>query len=444
MFLDFLKTITMRMYDLILKKRNGKELTTEEINYFIEQYTKGEIPDYQVSALLMAIYFQKMNGRETADLTMAMVNSGDILNLSEINGIKVDKHSTGGVGDTTTLVLGPMVAALGVPVAKMSGRGLGHTGGTIDKLESFKGFSVEMPREKFINNVNNIKIAVGGQTGELAPADKKLYALRDVTGTVDNVSLIASSIMSKKIAAGADCIVLDVKVGEGAFMKTPEAAQELATEMVSIGTNVGRKTVAIISDMDQPLGLGIGNALEVEEAINTLKGNGPKDLVELCLTLGSYMVTLAGAAGNVEEARTKLQETITSGAAIAKLKEFVKAQGGDTACIDDTNLLPKAKYIIPVLADKDGVVEKIHAESIGLIAMELGAGRATKESVIDLAVGIVLNKKRGEQVIKGDVIAYIHSNDENNIEKAKKDILNNYVISPNYVDNIPLIHHIVD
>lgn len=444
MFLDFLKTITMRMYDLILKKRNGKELTTEEINYFIEQYTKGEIPDYQVSALLMAIYFQKMNGRETADLTMAMVNSGDILNLSEINGIKVDKHSTGGVGDTTTLVLGPMVAALGVPVAKMSGRGLGHTGGTIDKLESFKGFSVEMPREKFINNVNNIKIAVGGQTGELAPADKKLYALRDVTGTVDNVSLIASSIMSKKIAAGADCIVLDVKVGEGAFMKTPEAAQELATEMVSIGTNVGRKTVAIISDMDQPLGLGIGNALEVEEAINTLKGNGPKDLVELCLTLGSYMVTLAGAAENVEEARTKLQETITSGAAIAKLKEFVKAQGGDTACIDDTNLLPKAKYIIPVLADKDGVVEKIHAESIGLIAMELGAGRATKESVIDLAVGIVLNKKRGEQVIKGDVIAYIHSNDENNIEKAKKDILNNYVISPNYVDNIPLIHHIVD
>lgn len=444
MFLDFLKTITMRMYDLILKKRNGKELTTEEINYFIEQYTNGEIPDYQVSALLMAIYFQKMNGRETADLTMAMVNSGDILNLSEINGIKVDKHSTGGVGDTTTLVLGPMVAALGVPVAKMSGRGLGHTGGTIDKLESFKGFSVEMPREKFINNVNNIKIAVGGQTGELAPADKKLYALRDVTGTVDNVSLIASSIMSKKIAAGADCIVLDVKVGEGAFMKTPEAAQELATEMVSIGTNVGRKTVAIISDMDQPLGLGIGNALEVEEAINTLKGNGPKDLVELCLTLGSYMVTLAGAAKNVEEARAKLEETITSGAAIAKLKEFVKAQGGDTACIDDTNLLPKAKYIIPVLADKDGVVEKIHAESIGLIAMELGAGRATKESVIDLAVGIVLNKKRGEQVVKGDVIAYIHSNDENNIEKAKKDILNNYVISPNYVDNIPLIHHIVD
>lgn len=444
MFLDFLKTITMRMYDLILKKRNGNELTKEEINYFVENYTNGEIPDYQVSALLMAIFFQKMNGRETADLTMAMVNSGDILDLSEIEGIKVDKHSTGGVGDTTTLVLGPMVAALGVPVAKMSGRGLGHTGGTIDKLESFKGFSVEMPRDKFIGNVNNIKIAVGGQTGELAPADKKLYALRDVTATVDNVSLIASSIMSKKIAAGADCIVLDVKVGEGAFMKTPEAAQELAAEMVSIGTNVGRKTVAIISDMDQPLGLAIGNALEVEEAIDTLKGNGPKDLFELCLTLGSYMVTLAGAAKNVEEAREKLQETITSGAAINKLKEFVKAQGGDTACIDDTSLLPKAKYVVPVLADTDGVVEKIHAESIGLIAMELGAGRATKESIIDLAVGIVLNKKRGEKISKGDVIAYIHSNDESNIEKAKQDILSNYVISPNYIDNIPLIHHIVD
>lgn len=432
------------MYDLILKKRNGNELTTEEINFFVDKYTKGEIPDYQVSALLMAIYFQKMNGRETADLTMAMVNSGDTLNLSGIEGIKVDKHSTGGVGDTTTLVLGPMVAALGVPVAKMSGRGLGHTGGTIDKLESFKGFSVEMTQEQFINNVNDIKIAVGGQTGDMAPADKKLYALRDVTATVDNVSLIASSIMSKKIAAGADCIVLDVKVGEGAFMKTPEAAHELAQEMVTIGTNVGRKTVAIISDMDQPLGLAIGNALEVEEAIDTLKGKGPKDLVELCLTLGSYMVTFAGAAANVEEAREKLKQTITSGAAINKLKEFVRAQGGETDCIDDTSLLPKAKYVVPVLAETDGYIEKIHAESIGIIAMELGAGRATKESVIDLAVGLVLNKKRGERVAKGDVLAYIHSNDEVKTEKARVDILNNYVISPNAIVNIPLIHGIVE
>jgi pyrimidine-nucleoside phosphorylase len=434
----------MRMYDLILKKRNGNELTTEEINFFVDKYTKGEIPDYQVSALLMAVYFQKVNGRETADLTMAMVNSGDTLNLSGIEGIKVDKHSTGGVGDTTTLVLGPMVAALGVPVAKMSGRGLGHTGGTIDKLESFKGFSVEMTQDQFIGNVNDIKIAVGGQTGDMAPADKKLYALRDVTATVDNVSLIASSIMSKKIAAGADCIVLDVKVGEGAFMKTPEAAHELAQEMVTIGTNVGRKTVAIISDMDQPLGLAIGNALEVEEAIDTLKGKGPKDLVELCLTLGSYMVTFAGAAANVEEAREKLLQTITSGAAINKLKEFVRAQGGETDCIDDTSLLPKAKYVVPVLAETDGYIEKIHAESIGIIAMELGAGRATKESVIDLAVGIVLNKKRGEKVSKGDVLAYIHSNDEAKTEKARVDILNNYVISPNTIVNIPLIHGIVE
>lgn len=433
----------MRMYDLILKKRNGEELSREEINFFIEGYTKGEIPDYQVSSLLMAIYFQKMTSRETADLTMAMVNSGDVLSLKDIDGIKVDKHSTGGVGDTTTLVLGPMVAALGIPVAKMSGRGLGHTGGTIDKLESFKGFSVEMPEEKFISNVNNIKLAVGGQTGDLAPADKKLYALRDVTGTVDNISLIASSIMSKKIAAGADAIVLDVKVGEGAFMKTKEDALHLAKEMVSIGSSLKRNTVAVISDMDQPLGRAIGNALEVEEAIETLKGNGPEDLLELCMTLGSEMVILAEKAKDKNEARQMLMETIKSGRALNKLKEFVAAQGGDISSIEDTSIFPHAKYVIPVESEKDGVVCKIHSENIGLIAMELGAGRATKESTIDLSVGLVLNKKRGEKVSKGDVIAYIHSNDMEKAEKAKVKILESYVIEKDYEDNIPLIYEVV-
>lgn len=433
----------MRMYDLILKKRNGEELSKEEINFFIEGYTKGEIPDYQVSSLLMAIYFQKMTSRETADLTMAMVNSGDVLSLKDIDGIKVDKHSTGGVGDTTTLVLGPMVAALGIPVAKMSGRGLGHTGGTIDKLESFKGFSVEMPEEKFISNVNNIKLAVGGQTGDLAPADKKLYALRDVTGTVDNISLIASSIMSKKIAAGADAIVLDVKVGEGAFMKTKEDALHLAKEMVAIGSSLNRNTVAVISDMDQPLGRAIGNALEVEEAIETLKGNGPEDLLELCMTLGSEMIILAEKAKDKNEARKMLMETIKSGKALNKLKEFVAAQGGDVSSIDDTSLFPHAKYVIPVESQKDGVVCKIHSENIGIIAMELGAGRATKESTIDLSVGLVLNKKRGEKVSKGDVIAYIHSNDMEKAEKAKEKILESYVIEKNYEDNIPLIYEVV-
>lgn len=433
----------MRMYDLILKKRNGEELSKEEINFFVDGYTKGEIPDYQVSSLLMAIYFQKMNSRETADLTMAMVNSGDILSLKDIEGIKVDKHSTGGVGDTTTLVLGPMVASLGIPVAKMSGRGLGHTGGTIDKLESFKGFSVEMPEEKFISNVNNIKLAVGGQTGDLAPADKKLYALRDVTGTVDNISLIASSIMSKKIAAGADAIVLDVKVGEGAFMKTKEDALHLAKEMVSIGRNLKRNTVAVISDMDQPLGKAIGNALEVEEAIETLKGNGPKDLLELCMTLGSEMVVLAEKAKDKNEARQMLMETIESGKALNKLKEFVAAQGGDISPIDDTSLFPHAKYVMPVESDRDGVVCKIHSQNIGIIAMELGAGRATKESTIDLAVGLVLNKKRGEKVSNGDVIAYIHANDMEKAEKAKAKILESYVIEKDYEDNIPLIYEVV-
>lgn len=433
----------MRMYDLIIKKRNGLELTKEEINYFVENYTKGNIPDYQASAFLMAIYFKKMNMRETSDLTMSIVESGDILDLSKINGIKVDKHSTGGVGDTTSLVLTPMVAALGIPVAKMSGRGLGHTGGTIDKLESFNGFSVEITEEQFINNVNEKNIAIIGQTADLAPADKKLYALRDVTGTVDNISLISSSIMSKKIAAGADAIVLDVKVGDGAFMKTYENAKELGSAMVNIGKSVGRNTVAVISDMDQPLGFAIGNALEVKEAINTLKGNGPKDLLELCLTLGSNMVVFAKKADNVDEARKMLLKAIEDGSAIAKFKEFIEAQGGDISQLDDTDKLPKAKYIVPVKSDREGYVTKINAQNIGLVAMELGAGRATKESIIDLAVGIILNKKRGEKVAKGDVVAYIHSNDEANIEKATKGILENYKIEKEYTENIPLVYDVI-
>ncbi|MDU4326092.1 MAG: pyrimidine-nucleoside phosphorylase [Clostridium celatum] len=433
----------MRMYDLIMKKRKGEELTTEEINFFVDGFTKGEIPDYQASAMLMAIFFNKMNKRETADLTNAMVESGDKIDLSNINGIKVDKHSTGGVGDKTSICLTPLVASLGIPVAKMSGRGLGHTGGTIDKLETFEGFSVELTEEKFMENVNKINIAIMGQSGNLVPADKKLYALRDVTATVDNMSLIASSIMSKKLASGADAIVLDVKVGDGAFMKPPETSKELAQEMVDIGKHLGRETIGVISDMDQPLGYAIGNSLEVKEAIELLKGNGPKDLLELTLTIGSNMLLCAKKAESIEEARKMLMENIENGKGLEKLKDFVKAQGGDISPIDDYSKFPQAKYIEKVISPVDGYITKIHAEAFGLIAMELGAGRATKESEIDLAVGIVLNKKRGEKVNKGDVLAYIHANSEGKIEKARKSILENIVIEDKYDLNIPLIYDIV-
>ncbi|WP_370772971.1 pyrimidine-nucleoside phosphorylase [Clostridium sp.] len=433
----------MRMYDLIMKKRKGEELTTEQINFFVDGFTKGEIPDYQASAMLMAIFFNKMNKRETADLTNAMVESGDKIDLSNIKGIKVDKHSTGGVGDKTSICLTPLVASVGIPVAKMSGRGLGHTGGTIDKLETFKGFSVELTEEQFMENVNKINIAIMGQSGNLVPADKKLYALRDVTATVDNMSLIASSIMSKKLASGADAIVLDVKVGDGAFMKTPETAKELAQEMVDIGKHLGRETIGVISDMDQPLGYAIGNSLEVIEAIELLKGNGPKDLLELTLTIGSNMLLCAKVAESEEEARKMLIENIENGKGLEKLKEFVKAQGGDITPIDDYSKFPQAKYVEKVTSPVDGYITKIHAEAFGLIAMELGAGRATKESEIDLAVGIVLNKKRGEKVKKGDVLAYIHSNNEEKIERARKSILENIVIEDSYDLNIPLIYDIV-
>ncbi|AUS28642.1 pyrimidine-nucleoside phosphorylase [Paenibacillus polymyxa] len=402
----------MRMVDLIEKKRDGKELSTEEINFIIQGYTQGEIPDYQVSALAMSIFFKDMNERERADLTMAMVHSGDTIDLSAIEGVKVDKHSTGGVGDTTTLVLAPLVAALDIPVAKMSGRGLGHTGGTIDKLEAIAGFHVEITKDEFVDLVNRSKIAVVGQSGNLTPADKKLYALRDVTATVNSIPLIASSIMSKKIAAGSDAIVLDVKTGAGAFMKTVEDAKELAHAMVSIGNNVGRKTMAVISDMSQPLGLAIGNSLEVKEAIDTLRGEGPKDLEELCMALGSQMVFLAGKADSLEDAEEKLKEVIRNGKALEKFKEFIANQGGDASVVDHPERLPQAQYLIEVPAKQDGVVAEIVADEIGTAAMLLGAGRATKESEIDLAVGLMLNKKVGDAVQKGDSLVTIHANRE--------------------------------
>ena len=418
----------MLMVDIIEKKRDGQELTTAEIHFFIEGYTKGEIPDYQASALAMAIYFQDMNDRERADLTRAMVESGDTIDLSAIDGVKVDKHSTGGVGDTTTLVLAPLVASLGVPVAKMSGRGLGHTGGTIDKLESIAGFHVELTREQFIDLVNRDKVAVIGQSGNLTPADKKLYALRDVTGTVNSIPLIASSIMSKKIAAGADAIVLDVKTGDGAFMKTQEDAEELAHAMVRIGNHVGRKTIAIISDMSQPLGFAIGNALEVKEAIETLQGKGPKDLTELVLTLGSQMVILAGKAKTSEEAKEMLLDAIHSGKALAKFKEFLANQGGDASIVDDLTKLPQAKYKIELPAKQSGYISRMVADEIGVASMILGAGRATKEDVIDLAVGLVLHKKVGNKVEEGESILTIYSNREN-VEDVKQKLYDNIFIA---------------
>lgn len=431
----------MRMVDIISKKRDGKELTTEEINFFIEGYTNGTIPDYQASALAMAIYFQDMNDRERADLTMAMVNSGETIDLSCIDGIKVDKHSTGGVGDTTTLVLAPLVAALDIPVAKMSGRGLGHTGGTIDKLESINGFHVEITNDEFIKLVNQDKIAVIGQTGNLTPADRKLYALRDVTGTVNSIPLIASSIMSKKIAAGADAIVLDVKTGAGAFMKTDEDSEKLAHAMVRIGNNVGRNTMSIISDMSQPLGFAIGNALEVKEAIDTLKGEGPEDLTELVLTLGSQMVVLAKKAKTLEEAREKLLEVIKNGKALEKFKVFIKNQGGDASIVDNPEKLPQAKYKIDVPAKTSGVVSKIVADQIGIAAMLLGAGRATKEDKIDLAVGLMLHKKVGDKVEKGETLVTIYSNRED-VNDVKTKILENIYIS-NAAKKPILIHKVI-
>lgn len=431
----------MRMVDIIAKKRDGHALTKEEIEFVVNGYTNDDIPDYQMSSLAMAIFFQDMTDEERAYLTMAMVESGDQIDLSNIEGIKVDKHSTGGVGDTTTLVLAPLVAALDVPVAKMSGRGLGHTGGTIDKLESVEGFHVEISEKAFVKLVNEDKVAVIGQTGNLTPADKKIYALRDVTATVNSIPLIASSIMSKKIAAGADAIVLDVKTGNGAFMKTVEDAEQLAHAMVKIGNQVGRQTMAIISDMSQPLGRAIGNALELQEAIDTLKGEGPEDLTELVLTLGSQMVVLAQKAKDLDEARGMLQEVIDNGKALEKFKTFLSNQGGDASVVDEPSKLPTAQYQFELPAKRSGVVSEMIANEIGIASMMLGAGRQTKEDVIDLAVGLVLNKKVGDRVEEGESLLTIYANSED-VEQVKQKLYDNITIS-DHAEQPQLIHTII-
>lgn len=433
----------MRIYDIIRKKRDKEELSKEEIEFFVDRYSKGEIPDYQASALLMAIYLNKMNKQETAYLTEAMMNSGEVIDLSKINGIKVDKHSTGGVGDKTTITLAPLMAACGVPVAKMSGRGLGHTGGTLDKLESIPGFSIEMTPEKFIKSVNDLKIAVCGQTASIAVADKKMYALRDVTATVDNISLIAASIMCKKLASGADAIVLDVKTGDGAFMKTLDDSFALAQEMVEIGTAMNRETIGIISDMDEPLGYAIGNSLEVIEAIEALKGRGPKDFMALCETLGAYMLVSSKIATNYEDGVRRIKEALESGAALEKLKEFVTNQGGNPMIAEDYSLFPQASHIVEIKSEKTGYIDKIEAEAIGVSAMVLGAGRETKEDELDLSAGIILKKKVGDFVNEGDTLAVMHFNREEKFEDAKRRFMNAYIITEEKAEPKKLIYGVV-
>jgi pyrimidine-nucleoside phosphorylase len=432
----------MRMVDLIQKKKQGESLSEEEIKFIVEGYTKGNIPDYQMSAFLMSVYFKGMNKKEIADLTLAYVNSGEQADLSAIKGIKVDKHSSGGVGDKISLIAIPLVASVGIPVAKMSGRGLGHTGGTIDKLESIEGFKTELDPETFIANVNKYKMAIVGQTANLTPADKKTYALRDVTATVDSIPLIAASIMSKKIASGSDAIVLDVKVGSGAFMKSLDEACELANTMVEIGKSLNRKTIAVITNMDQPLGHEVGNANEVKEAIEVLKGNGAKDETTVALTIASYMTVLGGAFKDFDTAYAKLQDIINSGKAVEKLKEFIQIQGGNPDVVDHPEKLPQAKYHIEVKASKSGYIHSMQAESIGIAAMLLGAGRKTKEDKIDFAAGITLTKKVGEIVNAGDTICILHTN-LNDWSEAEKEVLNSYMISENKPEPIKYIYKVI-
>lgn len=433
----------MRMYDLILKKRQGNTLTKEEIQWMIREYTDGKIPDYQMSAMMMAVCFQGLDKEETYELTMAMAQSGEMLDLSGIEGVKVDKHSTGGVGDKTSLALTPIVASLGIPVAKMSGRGLGHTGGTIDKLESIPGFSTQLTDEQFEEQVNSIGVSIMGQTKDLAPADKLLYALRDVTATVDQISLIASSIMSKKLAAGADAILLDVKTGSGAFMKEESEAVKLAQEMVDIGKSAGRKMTAVITNMDEPLGMAVGNILEVKEAIDTLKGNGPKDFTELVETLASHMLIFGGIAEKFDEALSMVRGAVRDGKALDKFKQFVSAQGGDTRYIDHPELFEQAHIIEEIRSEQDGFVERINAQEIGICSLILGGGRETKDSQIDPAVGLVFSKKVADPVKKGDLLATIYGNDEEKVKQAVKHFKENFHIAKDQPEKPQMIKQVL-
>lgn len=436
--------IYMRTYDLIEKKRDKEVLSKDEIEYMVREYTNGNIPDYQMSAFLMAVYLNGMNEEEILNLTLAMADSGERLELGMIDGVKVDKHSTGGVGDKTTLIVAPIVAACGIPVAKMSGRGLGHTGGTIDKLESIPGYRTTIPTDKFIDDVNRIKIAIVGQTVNLAPADKKIYALRDVTATVESIPLISSSIMSKKLASGADAIVLDVKTGSGAFMKNENDAVALANEMVKIGHGAGKNTIAVVTDMNEPLGNAVGNALEVIEAIETLKGNGPDDLTEISVELAGHMIVAAGESKDIESARQLAKEMINSGKALDKFRELLKAQGGNINVIEDYTLFPQADIIHEVKAEKSGYISRICTSDVGVTSLILGGGRETKESVIDLSVGIILKKKIGDEVNKGDIIALLYANDKNKVKEAEEKLLSAYDFSDKKPEEIKLIKRIIE
>lgn len=427
------------MVDIIVKKRDGKILTKEEISFFVKGYVNGSIPDYQVSALAMAIVFRGMSKEEITVLTELMMHSGDIIDLSSIKGVKADKHSTGGVGDKTSLVLGPMVAACGVKVAKMSGRGLGHTGGTLDKMEAIPGMKIAIPEAQFMRQVNEVGLAIVGQTGHLVPADKKLYSLRDVTGTVESIPLIASSVMSKKLASGSDTILLDVKFGSGAFMKDLASARELARTMVDIGDGLNRDTRAILTDMEQPLGLAVGNALEVKEAIATLHGKGPRDLIELCLEAGSIMLEQAKVVDDLKKGRKLLEKAIADGSAFNKLKEMVKAQGGDVSYIENPEKFPLSKYVVEIRSEDEGYVKRIEALEIGESAMRLGAGRETYDDVIDMSAGIVLAKKVGDFVKVGDILCVVHTN-KDDFAAILEDIRHSFILSKEKLNPLPIVH----